>query len=38
MRGHRVNKRRSARSFRRNVGKTKALNLRVRSVRGGFRL
>lgn len=33
-----VNKRRSARKFRRNVGKTKMVNLSVTPNRGGFRL
>lgn len=33
-----VNKRRSAKKFRRNVGRTKALNMRGAPMRGGIRL
>lgn len=33
-----VNKRKSARKFRRNVGKTRMVNLSVTPNRGGFRL
>lgn len=33
-----VSKSRSARKFRRNVGKTKAANLSVMPMRGGWRL
>lgn len=33
-----VNKRRSARKFRRNVGRTKAANMRGQPMRGGIRL
>lgn len=33
-----VNKRSSARKFRRNVGRTKYANMRVGPMRGGFRL
>lgn len=33
-----VNKRRSARKFRRNVGRTKGANMRVTPMRGGWRL
>lgn len=35
---HAVNKRRSAKKFRRNVGRTKALNMRGAPMRGGIRL
>lgn len=34
----RVNKGRSARKFRRNVGRTKSINMRAAPMRGGFRL
>lgn len=34
----RVNKRRSAGKFRRNVGRTKAVNMRAAPMRGGIRL
>jgi hypothetical protein len=37
-RRHHVSKRRSARKFRRQAGKTKALNLRGPMMRGGTRL
>lgn len=37
MRRMRTNKRKSARSFRRNVSKTKAANMRM-PMRGGWRL
>jgi len=33
-----VNKRKSAKSFRRNVGKTKAANVKAGPMRGGIRL
>lgn len=33
-----VNKRRSAKSFRRNVGRTKSANVRSAPQRGGWRL
>lgn len=33
-----VNKKRSARKFRRNVGRTKAINMRAMPMRGGTRL
>ena len=33
-----VNKYRSAKDFRRNVGKTKYANVRMGPMRGGFRL
>lgn len=33
-----TNKRQSARKFRRNVGRTKGLNIRPAPMRGGFRL
>lgn len=38
MRRRRVNKSRSARKFRRNVGRTKSMNMRVTPMRGGFRI
>lgn len=33
-----VNKKRSARKFRRNISRTKAINMRATPMRGGFRL
>lgn len=33
-----VNKRGSAKKFRRNVGRTKSINLRAAPMRGGIRL
>lgn len=38
MRRFRGNKRRSARKFRRNVGRTKAINIAPPPMRGGFRI
>ncbi|WNK12793.1 MAG: hypothetical protein [Microvirus sp.] len=38
MRRSPVNKARSARKFRRNVGRTKAVNIRPIPMRGGIRL
>lgn len=33
-----VNKRRSSKKFRRNVGRTKSVNLKAAPMRGGIRL
>lgn len=38
MKRMKVDKRKAARSFRKQVGKTKAVNLRNAPMRGGFRL
>lgn len=35
---HPVNKHKSAKQFKRNVGKTKSINLRGAPMRGGIRL
>lgn len=35
---NRVNKQKSARTFKRNVGKTKAVNMKAAPMRGGIRL
>lgn len=35
---HRVNKRRSARKFRSQVGRTKRINMRGAPMRGGIRM
>lgn len=38
MRRSKVNKQASARQFRSNVGRTKAVNVAMRPMRGGWRL
>lgn len=38
MRRHSVNKGRSARKFRKNVSRTKAINIKPGPMRGGIRL
>lgn len=38
MRRRSVHKGRSARKFRKNVGRTKAVNMRSNPVRGGYRM
>lgn len=38
MRRYSVNKRRSARKFRRNVGRTRRVNVKPQPMRGGWRL
>lgn len=38
MKRHSVNKRSAARSFNKSVGKTKAINIAPRPMRGGYRL
>lgn len=38
MRRYPVNKQRAARKFRSQIGRTKAINIRPKPMRGGFRL